>query len=53
MTQMITPNILCMKKAQGFIASEDPKLWALQEKNLLLRKQMDDLTTDVLTIRPS
>ena len=42
--------MLCLKKAQGFITSQDPKLKKVDDDNQKLVKQMDELAHDVMAL---
>ena len=50
LTRNLTPNILCMRKTQGFITSQDPKLSKLDSDNKKLVKQMDELAHEVMVL---
>lgn len=50
LTRNLIPNIICMRKTQGFITSQDPKLSKLDRDNNKLVKQMDDLAHEVMVL---
>ena len=49
-TRTLTPNILTMRKGQGFINPLDPKLWKIQDSNIKLQEQIDKLSHEVLVL---